>query len=266
MEILKPNSARNRKVKYLCIAAHQDDVEIMAFHGILKGLQSKKYSFAAVVSADGSGSARSGKYASYSDEMMKEVRKEEQLKAAEIGKYEYLILLERTSADIKDKNNTNIVSQYIDIITRLEPEVIYTHNLLDKHPTHIGVVLKVLSALRQIDKDKRPKVVYGCEVWRDLDWVKDDKKVALDVSKKPKIAKDILNVFDSQIAGGKRYDLATLGRRYANATFSASHSVDTYKAITYALDLTPLMDENVDIKEYALSLVNDLKEDVERML
>lgn len=266
MKILTPSSRRNRKVKYLCIAAHQDDVEIMAFHGILKGLQSKKFSFAAVVTCDGAGSARSGKYAEYTDEMMKEVRILEQLKAAELGKYEYLYLLEQTSKDVKDKTNSDIVSQYIEIIKNLKPEVIYTHNLLDKHPTHVGVVLKVIEALRQLNENERPKIVYGCEVWRDLDWINDDRKIALDVSKKPKLAKDILNVFDSQIAGGKRYDLAAIGRRYANATFSSSHSVDEYKAITYAIDLTPLMNKDVNIQEFALSFVDDLRNEITKVI
>lgn len=267
MEILRPKSARGKKVKYLCIAAHQDDVEIMAYHGILKGLNSKSYSFSAVVTCDGGGSARSGVYASYSDDDMKQVRIKEQLKAAELGKYEHLFLLNKPSSEVKMKVNDGIIYEYIDIILMLKPEVIYTHNLLDKHPTHIGVVTKVIEALRRIDKKDRPKLVLGCEVWRDLDWVKDDRKIALDVSKRPKLAKDILNVFDSQIAGGKRYDLAAIGRRYANATFSQSHSVDTVKAITYAIDLTPLINNaNMSIKDYALSFVSELENDIKAMM
>ena len=34
----------------------------------------------------------------------------------------------------------------------------------------------------------------------------------------------LIGVFDSQIAGGKRHDLAVLGRRRANATYNASHA------------------------------------------
>jgi len=33
----------------------------------------------------------------------------------------------------------------------------------------------------------------------------------------------LLGVFESQIAGGKRYDLALMGRRRANATYFESH-------------------------------------------
>lgn len=262
-----PKSAKNKKIKYLGIAAHQDDIEIMAFDGISKGYRSKKYSFAAIVTCDGSGSARSGKYKNYTDEMMKKTRILEQQKASEIGKYEKLYMLNYSSGEVKNPNNDDLVDEYYKIILDIQPEVIYTHNLLDKHLTHLGVVCKVIKALRKLPKDKQPKVVYGCEVWRDLDWVSDKYKIEFDVSKNIKLAKDILNVFDSQIVGGKRYDLATIGRRYSNATYCASHNVDSCKMISYAIDLTPLMvDINIDIKQYALYLIKEFKNEVEQSL
>jgi hypothetical protein len=51
----------------------------------------------------------------------------------------------------------------------------------------------------------------------------------------------LLEVFDSQITGGKRYDLATMGRRRANATYFESHGVDISSGLSYAMDLTPLI-------------------------
>lgn len=262
LEVYTPKTARGFKIKYLAISAHQDDVEIMAFDGISKAYRSQKNGFAAIVTCDGAGSARSGEYKDYSDEMMKQVRILEQKQAAEIGKYESLYLLNCTSSSVKDPNDEQIIKEYAKIIQEIKPEVIYTHNLLDKHPTHLGVVSKVIKAIRLLDKNNRPKVVYGCEVWRDLDWVSDTDKVAFNVSRNPKLAKDILNVFKSQIVGGKRYDLATTGRRLANATYCASHSVDQAKMISYAIDLTPLIkNDNLDIEEYALSFIEQFKKD-----
>ena len=77
-------------------------------------------------------------------------------------------------------------------------------------------------------------------MWRDLDWLTDARKVILDVSDREHLANALAGVFDSQIAGGKRYDRAVAGRRVANATFSDSHSVDQRTGAWYALDLTPL--------------------------
>ena len=41
-----------------------------------------------------------------------------------------------------------------------------------------------------------------------------------------------------QIAGGKRYDLASMGRRRANATYWGSHGVDETTGLSYGMDMT----------------------------
>ena len=265
--IYYPKNRKDQPVKWLTICAHQDDNEIMAIDGILKGYYSKKYSFACVVTADGGGSARTGEFANYTDEMMKSVRIKEQQEASEVGKYHSLYLLNYSSKEIKEKENEQIVNDYMRIIKELRPQVIYTHSILDKHPTHVGVVLKVIKALRRLPKEEQPRLFYGCEVWRGLDWISDDKKIGFNVSRNEKLQKKLLNVFRSQIAGGKAYTKASIGRRYANATYYQSHSVDTYKMISYAMDLRPLLkNPNLSIKEYALSFVEDLRKEVEGLL
>ena len=58
-------------------------------------------------------------------------------------------------------------------------------------------------------------------------------RCALPVDGHGTLPADLLRVFQSQIAGGKRYDLASLGRRLANATFFESHAVDQSEAIVW---------------------------------
>ncbi len=265
--IYRPKTANKGKVKYLCICAHQDDCEIMAIDGILKGYYSRKYSFALVETTDGGGSARTGEYKDYTDEEMKKVRIEEQKEAAEIGHYNSLYMLNYSSKEVKDRSNEDIINDYIEVIKQLKPEVIYTHSLLDKHPTHVGVVLKVIEALRRLPKDEQPKLFYGCEVWRGLDWINDDKKIGFNVARNERLQKKILNVFKSQIAGGKSYTKASIGRRYQNATYYKSHSVDAYKMVSYAIDMRPLLKKKeLSPLEFALSYVDDLRAEVEQML
>ena len=262
-----PQTRKAQPVKWLCICAHQDDCEIMAMDGILKGYYSKKYSFALVETSDGGGSARTGEFANYTDEMMKEVRIQEQKEASELGKYNSLYMLNYSSKEIKDKNNQQIVDEFVKIIKELKPQVIYTHSILDKHPTHIGVVLKVIKALRSLPKEEQPKLFYGFEVWRGLDWISDERKIGFDVSRNEKLQKKILDVFKSQIAGGKAYTKASIGRRYANATYFQSHSVDSYKMISYGIDMKPLLkDPNLSVKEFALSFVDELKQEIEQVI
>ena len=137
----------------------------------------------------------------------------------------------------------------------------------DKHDTHIGVVVAVIQALRELPKAKRPVKVIGCEVWRDLDWLADAKKVVMDVSGHDKLAAKLNGLFDSQIAGGKRYDLATLGRRSANATFFNSHATDTATQVIFGMDLTPLVQHaTLDIVDFTANFIEEFRSDVKTKL
>ena len=70
-------------------------------------------------------------------------------------------------------------------------------------------------------------------------------------------------VFNSQIAGGKRYDLATPGRRAGNATFFESHATDQANQWIFGMDLTPLMmDDSRDIGDYVANFIKELESDV----
>lgn len=255
------------RTTHLAISAHQDDIEIMAYDGIVKCFGKDSDWFSAVVVTNGAGSARNGLYADYTDEDMQKIRKVEQKKAAYVGDYSALALLDYTSAQVKSAGSTEVVEELKNIISKAGAEVIYTHNLADKHDTHLGVVTKVIYAIRELPKEQRPKKLYGCEVWRNLDWVLDEQKVIFDVSAHPNLSAALVSVFDSQIAGGKRYDLATAGRRLANATYAASHSVDESDALSYAIDLTPLIeDDSLSILDYIKEYIRKFEEDVTNKL
>ncbi len=256
-----------KRTTHMCIAAHHDDLEIMAYEGIAKAFHNNEYWFYGVIVTDGSGSARTGLYKDYSNEMMIEVRKKEQIKAAIIGEYGALTMLEHTSTQTKDPLDDNIVQDFQNLIKAAKPNIVYTHNLADKHDTHIGVATKVIQAIRNLPKHERPKKLIGCEVWRNLDWLDDDQKIVMDVSHYPNLAASLVEVFDSQISGGKRYDLATLGRRLSNATFYNSHQIDNSNALSYGMDLTPLIEQDhLDIVEYVTSYIDHFKDDVKNKI
>ena len=229
------------RTTHLGIGAHQDDLEIMALHGILACFRREDQWFSGVVVTDGSGSPRDGAYRDYSDKQMQTVRRTEQKKAAVVGEYAAQVLLDHPSSAVKDPASLVVVEDLQRVLTASRPQTVYTHNLADKHDTHVGVALRVIEALRGLNAAERPGKVYGCEVWRDLDWLSDSEKIAFDVSPHENLQAALLGVFDSQIAGGKRYDLATLGRRRANATYHATHGVDLTTGTTFAMDLTPLI-------------------------
>lgn len=262
---LEPNAALARTT-HLAIGAHQDDLEIMAYHGIAECFGRDDKWFTGVVVTNGAGSARTGIYGDYSDEQMQQVRIREQRKAAYIGEFACQIQLGFTSSDVK-KPTQAVVDDLSAILRASKPEIVYLHNLADKHDTHVGLALRCIEALRAVAAESRPKKVYGCEVWRDLDWMMDADKQALPVSERSNIAAALVGVFDSQVTGGKRYDLATSGRRLAHATYFASHSTDKESALTFAMDLTPLVnDPKLSVSEYVLGFVDRFRADVTNKL
>jgi LmbE family N-acetylglucosaminyl deacetylase len=172
------------------------------------------------------------------------LRRKEQNEAARIGQYGAMVQLGYSSAEIKDGADAKLREDLCTIFSATKPEIVYTHNLADKHPTHVAVVLAVIAALRLVPKAMRPRQVIGCEVWRDLDWMPDTEKVVMDVTGHDKLTEELAACFRSQIAGGKRYDVAIAGRRAANATFSDPRSADRAKQVIFGMDLTPLIEDD----------------------
>jgi hypothetical protein len=67
------------------------------------------------------------------------------------------------------------------------------------------------------------------------------------------------------VSGGKRYDLATAGRRLAHATYYASHGTDQESALSFAMDLTPLVeDASLPVAEFVLGKIDLFRADVEK--
>lgn len=229
------------RTTHLAIGAHQDDLEFMAAHGVVECFQSAQRWFTGVVVTDGAGSARDFEYKDYSNEQMMAVRQLEQRKAAFVGEYSAMLQLGHPSRAVKDAAAPEVVADLIGILSQAQPQIVYTHNLADKHDTHVAVALRVVAACQALPVEARPKQIIGCEVWRDLDWLCDSDKVVMPVDRHENLHAALLGVFDSQIAGGKRYDLATAGRRRAHATYFESHGTDAHRALIWGMDLTPLL-------------------------
>ena len=116
----------------------------------------------------------------------------------------------------------------------------------------------------------RPRKVIGCEVWRDLDWLNDADKVAMPVDDPSPLSDALLGAFESQIGGGKRYDLATRGRRLANATFFDGSATDEHQAVIWGLDLTPLTEDDAPdpfdyLERFVARFTEDLRSRIARL-
>ncbi len=246
------------RTTHLCIGSHPDDIEIMAIQGIMDCYGTSDQWFSGVTLTNGGGSPRGGPYLDVTDEQMRGIRQKEQEKAALIGKYTAQIMLGYRDYEVKDGNQCCVVKDLIKILKKTKPGIVYTHNLADKHDTHVSACLKVIEAIRTLSPDDQPSIVLGCEVWRGLDWLTIEDKKVLDCTQKENIQAALLGVYDSQISGGKRYDLAVQGRYRSNATFHETVEVDTVSSMSFAMDMTPL------IKEISLDPTTWMNEKISR--
>ena len=205
MEKFVPSSARDGKIKYAAISAHKDDMEMFAFDGIVKAYD--EGGFAGIVLTDGANCPRSADYADVGGEDMTALRSAEQKRAAEIGRYSELWLLDATSEEVKLLSD-DVVSSVAEILRGFPRlDALYLHNPFDRHPTHVGAFVCAIKAVRMLKNEEKPRKIYACEVWRDLDWPSENDKVALDVGGKEFLAARLMDVFVSQNSV-KRYDVA----------------------------------------------------------
>lgn len=234
---------------------------MFAFDGIVRGY--RQGGFAAAVLTDGGQCPRAGAYADVSDEDMACLRSAEQKRAAEAGRYEALYLFEQTSAEVKReaKEGGPLVDALAEIF-RENPrlDALYLHNPFDSHPTHVAAFVTAIRAVNMLKDDEKPRKIYGCEVWRDLDWLADRDKVAFDVSGHEDLSARLMSCFESQNAV-KRYDIAAAARRKANATFYQSHEGDEATALIYAVDLTPLAHGRT-VSDFAAEKLDNFRRDL----
>lgn len=255
------------RVKRMVVGAHQDDVEFMGFPLILDSYSSDNPSFCGVVMSNGAGSPRGGVYADFTDDQMQVIRLNEQRLAAQVGHYAAMVQHRFTSKALRDPANELPSDELAAVLRATRPEVVMTHNLADKHNTHIGAALHVIRAIRKLPLDMRPAQLLGGEIWRSLDWVSDQEKIRLDAAGRDALAAALMGVFDSQIAGGKRYDLATFGRRRANATYGDPHAVDDFEQVAYAIDMTPMIqDDTLSPEAFLMGFVSRFQDELRETL
>ena len=252
---------------YLGIGAHPDDVEFMVWQGILQCYRQPQRAFASVVITSGQGSSRIGDYSQVSDEQMVLIRAQEQRWAAELGDYVFSASLGYTSQELRQSARQQVVEDIKEIVRTLRPQVIYTHNLADRHDTHVAAVLRVVQALRELGEEYWPREFYGCEVWRSLDWLTGSDRRVAEVGAHQNLMRALMGLYDSQIAGGKGYDLANVGRRQANATYSDAYHPDDMSLAELSMDLLPLLqEEGLTPEAYFARLNSHFAQDVTERL
>lgn len=260
------------RVTHLGIGAHADDVEFMALPAIGSCFADLNQWFGCVTCTDGSGSPRVGPYSEYSAEDMVAIRSHEQIEAARMGNYSCCIQLFHPSTVARKPDRRGaLANDLYNVLKATRPKFVYTHNLADFHPTHLGVAVATIEAIRELPEEERPEYVYGCEVWRGLTWLPESFRLAFDIADHADLAIRLASVFQSQIAAGKRYDIALSGRRRPNASFEKSVEVNTATDVVYALDLNPLIHDPLRpiksfVEEFADAFKKQLLDDLSMII
>tara|TARA_R110000850_G_scaffold141737_8_gene263719 strand:- start:536 stop:1393 length:858 start_codon:yes stop_codon:yes gene_type:complete len=256
-----------RRTTRMAIGAHHDDLEIAAYPAIEHCFGNPDAWFTGVVVTDGRGSSRNGPYSNFSDEEIRVIRRREQIRAAVVGEYSAVIQLDFQSGDIKNGVGSDLVEDLLKISSLAQAELVVTHHPLDRHPTHIAVFYHVLEALRQLSTQHQPDSFLGAEVWGKLDWVSPTQKLTLDSGRREHLAQALIGVFDSQIAGGKRYDLGEIGLRHANATYGESHESDQLSQASLAIEMSGLLkDSSASAMDFAMDAIDRFKCETEDRL
>ena len=266
-EIYIPDSievpAALKRATTLIVGAHQDDAEFMGFSFIRDAYATGKPSLGVVAMTDGAGSARAGAYANTTDLEMQAFRRREQRLAADIGRYAFVAQLQYPSSFVRKAEDATVDRELAALFEATSAETIVTQNVVDRHDTHVATALRVIRAIKLMPAAKRPRRLLGAEGWRNLDWLPDKYKVRLDDGGHDSLATALMCVFDSQIAGGKNYAVGNAGRRHANATFDQSHAVDTSTQLSFALDMTPLIqDDTLTVAAFVADILRTYEAEV----
>ena len=252
-----------RRTTHLGIAAHPDDLEIMAFHGIQAARAEERGCFTGIVLADGRGGPRNELTRTLSADELHLLRRQEQRAAARLGQYGAVVFLDYPSAALRDRTSPGVAGDLDSLLGQMSPAIVYTHNLADKHDTHVAVALCALAALRRLPAARRTLRLLGCEVWRDLDWLDDREKVRLEIGEPALLLGALIGCFPSQSAGLRRYDLGTAGRLRANSTFGDPHRIGVASAVSHAMDLTPMLSNpQGDVLEFIQDHIRRFERDV----
>lgn len=256
-----PDQALGRTT-HLGVGAHPDDLEFFGWHPILQCFEEPDLWYTGVVASDGRSSPRAAQYARYTDEQMVEVRLKEQQHAAVTGEYSAVIhLMHAETGEVMGGAPRPLVDDLKQVLAATQPRHIVTHNLGDSHPHHLVVAVSLVTALRELNY--QPETFCGGEIWRGLDWLTTADKLVFDVSKHQNLSNALMGVFDSQITGGKRYDLATAGRKRANATYYDPMSTDTATCLEFCMDLMPLLaDHGLSPSQYVGGLVSRFQQEI----
>jgi LmbE family N-acetylglucosaminyl deacetylase len=216
-----------------------------------------------VILTNGANPPKQGQYSGMSGEEMSLMRNEEQERAAEIGGYGWVLQLNMPSASLDGELGVRLGDWFKSWMSQMQVETLYSHHPLDQHPTHLASFRWLHRFIKGMERHQNLKW-FGGEVWGKLEWLPLQYRVNLDVTEDQALAQKLIEVFKSQLAS-KRYDLAELGLRRANATYAQAHQVDQICSLSYAADLSAFLSSETTITEWVNRVLEEKRKEIEKI-
>ena len=252
------------RTRVLAIGAHPDDLEFMCVEPIARCLPQEN--FGGLIVTSGSGSLRALEHEKLSDAEYAELRWEEQKHAARIGRYAFVDSLNLESAELREKSGlARLTASLKTYLIECNPDELYMHQPFDRHASHVRVCFALLEALRQLDPGQRPARIFGCEVWRNLDWAPKSSKELRPLSREDlELQRKLASVFVSQAdpVNAKNYVEALVGRKISNAVFQEGLTGDSGAAQEVFVNLGPWVNSSHSWKELGDKYLAEFCEEV----
>ena len=241
------------RTKLGAFLAHSDDLEFGCPHAVIESLKNPDRNLGVVIVNDGSGPPYGASYSKMSPQEIIDVRIEEQFAAARAGKYEFAAMLSHPSSQTRPILNTvpqineKLVAEMIEIIETTQPEVLYTHNPWDMHPSHIAVLKHLLCALRHTKH--KPQGLFGGEVWGPLDRVPAPYLQVWDCTEFEDLLEELLRYFVSQNVI-KSYDRNVPARRRTLAKLYHPHNDTGCNSVHLGVDMRLILTGEMSLLEF----------------
>ncbi len=228
-----PTSNKKGKQVAMGFAVEAGEIEVISSAHISDILCEGNRSFVGVITRTPHDVLPCGDYEAYSENDMVSVRLHESIKAANIGSYQALYLL--NDGELEEVNE-ELVNDYYDLLFTYKPDIVYTYSPLDRNKEHIISLKALLLALSKLE-DYFPEHIYAVHFDGEGYIFDEEDIVHLDVDSRYDIINSMLSVYVSLSEAG-------------NALYAADTAFDL---------VNHMVNKRIDLKQFVSSMLEKVK-------
>lgn len=204
-------SLNNRAMKYVPTAAKQGtlvalgfaveagDLEVIASSHISDVICDGHRSFVGVITRTPHDVEAVGAYSGFDADEMVTVRLHEAQKAANIGSYQALYLL--NYGELAEPS-PELVADYRDLLVTYRSDIVFTYSPLDRNREHLVSLKALLQAVNSLEAEQRPAHIYAVNTGGDLGQLLAEELVDLDYDARLPLIESMLSVYVSLAEAG----------------------------------------------------------------